>query len=59
MNKSCKQLTLTLSIFIHQAENALHHYGFHDGMPYWDWTLPMTQLPSVLDEENYVHPQSG
>ena len=39
-----------------QLENALHANGFHDGLPYWDWTLPMTELPVVLAEENYQHP---
>ena len=42
-----------------QLENALHANGFHDGLPYWDWTLPMTELPSVLAEENYQHPKTG
>jgi len=42
-----------------QLENALHANGFHDGLPYWDWTLPMTELPSALAEENYQHPKTG
>ena len=53
-------LKITVMIFmIVQAENALHSHGFPDGLPYWDWTLPMNSLPDILSGENYMDPKTG
>ncbi|KAK7476001.1 hypothetical protein BaRGS_00032768, partial [Batillaria attramentaria] len=41
------------------AENALREHGFRDGLPYWDWTLPMTHLPDIVKDETYAHPATG
>nr|WCA44164.1 hemocyanin [Crepidula fornicata] len=42
-----------------QAENGLIANGLHSGLPYWDWTLPMTSLPSIVLNATYVHPKTG
>uniref|UniRef100_UPI003B98819F Hemocyanin n=1 Tax=Pomacea canaliculata TaxID=400727 RepID=UPI003B98819F len=42
-----------------QAENALRAKGFQDGLPYWDWTLPMTALPEIVAGETYVNPETN
>ncbi|KAK7505957.1 hypothetical protein BaRGS_00002679, partial [Batillaria attramentaria] len=42
-----------------QAENALRAHGFRDGLPYWDWTLPMTHLPQAVESETYLNQQTG
>ncbi|PVD32161.1 hypothetical protein C0Q70_07590 [Pomacea canaliculata] len=42
-----------------QAENALRAKGFQDGLPYWDWTLPMTSLPEIVVGETYVNPKTN
>ncbi|XP_012938877.2 hemocyanin 2 [Aplysia californica] len=42
-----------------QAENALRRHGFSGGLPYWDWTRPMTQLPDLVDSAKYSDPKSG
>nr|DAZ89886.1 TPA_exp: hemocyanin 1 [Littorina saxatilis] len=42
-----------------QAENALHANGLQDGLPYWDWTLPMETLPEIVRDETYIHPKTG
>ncbi|KAL8560793.1 hypothetical protein ACOMHN_061828 [Nucella lapillus] len=36
-----------------QAENALRAHGLHSGLPYWDWTLPMTELPKFVAVATY------
>ncbi|XP_070184411.1 hemocyanin 2-c chain-like [Littorina saxatilis] len=42
-----------------QAENALVANGLHGGLPYWDWTLPITSLPAIVKEEFYTNPKTG
>lgn len=42
-----------------QAENALVANGLTFGLPYWDWTLPISDLPDLVKDENYVHPGTG
>nr|AGX25261.1 mega-hemocyanin [Melanoides tuberculata] len=42
-----------------QLENALRDKGFESGLPYWDWTLPMTELPESFTAETYDNPVSG
>ncbi|BFZ14534.1 hypothetical protein BsWGS_17573 [Bradybaena similaris] len=42
-----------------QAEYALHSHGFHGGLPYWDWTRPLTQLPDLVNTQKYTDPSSG
>ncbi|KAK7482853.1 hypothetical protein BaRGS_00025886, partial [Batillaria attramentaria] len=42
-----------------QAEDALRAHGFKDGLPYWDWTLPMEHLPDIVTGENYDNAQTG
>ena len=34
-------------------EDALVVRGSHVGIPYWDWTLPMTELPHLVADETY------
>jgi hypothetical protein len=36
-----------------QWENALHAHGAPEGMPYWDWTKPVTHVPAFLSDETY------
>ncbi|XP_025089796.1 hemocyanin G-type, units Oda to Odg-like [Pomacea canaliculata] len=38
-----------------QAENALRDRGFKDGLPYWDWTLPMKKLPDLVESDTYLN----
>ncbi|XP_076457104.1 hemocyanin 2-like isoform X2 [Babylonia areolata] len=42
-----------------QAENALMDRGMHSGLPYWDWTLPMTHLPDLVKDATYLNPKTG
>nr|AEO51766.1 hemocyanin beta-subunit [Helix lucorum] len=42
-----------------QAENALRKHGYHGGLPYWDWTLPLTSLPEIVKSPEYVDPSNG
>ncbi|XP_035826072.1 hemocyanin 2 [Aplysia californica] len=42
-----------------QTENALRRHGYTGALPYWDWTRPMTSLPSLVDDALYVDPSNG
>ncbi|XP_059155818.1 hemocyanin 2-like [Physella acuta] len=42
-----------------QAENALRRHGFKGGLPYWDWTMPLTSLPALVNSSTYVDPNNG
>ncbi|CAG5132265.1 unnamed protein product, partial [Candidula unifasciata] len=42
-----------------QAENALRRHGYHGGLPYWDWTQPLTTLPAIVDSPTYKDPEKG
>ncbi|XP_076453372.1 hemocyanin 2-like [Babylonia areolata] len=42
-----------------QAENALMRHGMTTGLPYWDWTLPMTSLPDLVKDATYVNPRTS
>lgn len=43
-------------------ENGLRAKNYNGGVPYWDWTRPITDLPALVTEEQYtdemgeVHP---
>ena len=39
-----------------QIENALFAAGFEAGLPYWDWTLPMDDLPDSVRDAEYLNP---
>uniref|UniRef100_A0A1C7D012 Tyrosinase copper-binding domain-containing protein n=1 Tax=Biomphalaria glabrata TaxID=6526 RepID=A0A1C7D012_BIOGL len=36
-----------------QIEQALRRHGSAIAVPYWDWTFPTTELPSIFTEEDY------
>nr|P81732.1 RecName: Full=Hemocyanin 2-c chain; AltName: Full=KLH2-c [Megathura crenulata] len=36
-----------------QGENALRKHGFTGGLPYWDWTRPMSALPHFVADPTY------
>ena len=42
-----------------QFENGLKNHGYAGGIPYWDWTIPHTSLPSLAGDKTYVDPNSG
>lgn len=43
-------------LFVVQVEDSLRKRGFRNGIPYWDWTKPMTALPALAADATYVHP---
>ncbi|GAB1607023.1 Hemocyanin A-type, units Ode to Odg,Hemocyanin, beta-C chain unit D,Hemocyanin type 2 unit a,Hemocyanin [Argonauta hians] len=46
-------------LFVVQFEQALQRHGSKVGVPYWDWTYPMSEIPSFLSMEKYVSPFTG
>lgn len=42
-----------------QAENALRRHGLKGGLPYWDWTMPLTSLPALVNNATYIDPNNG
>ncbi|XP_014789836.1 hemocyanin G-type, units Oda to Odg, partial [Octopus bimaculoides] len=46
-------------LFVVQFEQALQRHGAKVGVPYWDWTYPMSEIPSFLALEKYVNPYTG
>ncbi|XP_055893863.1 hemocyanin 1-like isoform X3 [Biomphalaria glabrata] len=40
-------------LFTLQIEHALKRHGSAIAVPYWDWTFPTTELPSIFTEEDY------
>nr|AIL00900.1 hemocyanin subunit 1 [Euprymna scolopes] len=43
-------------LYVVQFEQALHRHGATVGVPYWDWTYPMKEVPNLLTSEKYVDP---
>nr|AGX25262.1 mega-hemocyanin [Melanoides tuberculata] len=41
-----------------EVERALIWHGSKVSMPYWDWTLPVSELPSLATEQSYYDPKS-
>nr|ANE23704.1 hemocyanin type 1 [Haliotis rubra] len=43
-------------LFVTQVEDALVRRGSPIGVPYWDWTKPMTHLPELASDATYIDP---
>ncbi|GAB1598687.1 Hemocyanin A-type, units Ode to Odg,Hemocyanin, beta-C chain unit D,Hemocyanin type 2 unit a,Hemocyanin [Argonauta hians] len=43
-------------IFVVQFEQALHKHGATIGVPYWDWTRPILEIPALIASEKYSDP---
>ena len=46
-------------LFVVQFEQALHRHGAKVGVPYWDWTHPIYEVPSFFASEKYMDPFTG
>lgn len=46
-------------LFTVQFEDSLRRHGSIVGVPYWDWTKPMSSLPSLLADKTYMDPITG
>nr|CAH10286.1 hemocyanin isoform 1 [Nucula nucleus] len=42
-----------------QMEQALKDHGATVGLPYWDWTRPMTSLPDFFNDGQYTDARTG
>ena len=40
-------------LYVRQFEIALKRHGSFNAVPYWDWTNPITDLPSLLTDPSY------
>ncbi|XP_029636170.2 hemocyanin G-type, units Oda to Odg [Octopus sinensis] len=43
-------------LFVVQFEQALHRHGATVGVPYWDWTRPISEIPAFIASEMYSDP---
>ncbi|BFZ24027.1 hypothetical protein BsWGS_27065 [Bradybaena similaris] len=41
-------------LLVVQFENALTSHGYTGAVPYWDWTLPLSDLPELVNVEKYL-----
>lgn len=46
-------------LYVVQFEQALNRHGASVGVPYWDWTYPMKEIPSLIASEKYTDPFNG
>ena len=43
-------------LYMVQFEQALSAHGSKQGIPYWDWTRPMTHLPELVQHPLFIDP---
>ena len=46
-------------LYVVQFEQSLNRHGAIVGVPYWDWTYPMTEVPKLISAEKYTDPFTG
>ena len=42
-------------LYVLQVESSLLEHGSSTPVPYWDWTNPMSEIPSILSEPTYYN----
>ena len=42
-------------LYVLQVEDALLKHGSSTGVPYWDWTIPVTEIPHILSDATYYN----
>nr|CAH10287.1 hemocyanin isoform 2 [Nucula nucleus] len=46
-------------LYVDQMEHALKLHGATTGIPYWDWTQPLTKLPDLVQDAYFIDPAGG
>ncbi|CAL1529974.1 unnamed protein product, partial [Lymnaea stagnalis] len=41
-------------LYVVQLEQALKEKGLSIGIPYWDWTRPLTKLPDLVSQQVFI-----